>query len=69
MSIGLKPTYIVVDPATQRGKYTVCRLQIGGSYLPYAECRSKGVAQEIVNVLENQAFNERWAASYKQAAE
>ncbi len=66
MAIGLKPSYIVVDPATPRGKYQICRLNIGGNYGVLAECRNQTSAKMIVEALNNDEFTSRIVVSIRE---
>lgn len=70
--MALKPTYIIIDPATPKGKYQVCRLMLNKRYVSLCECRSQGAAEQIVTALANDEFTGKIVDSmrtYKQAAE
>jgi hypothetical protein len=52
MSTEDRASYIIVDPATRRGKYQICRRQIGGRYVCVAEARSQTFALEVLAAFE-----------------
>jgi hypothetical protein len=67
--MGLKATHIIIEPTTPRGKYQICRLNIGGTYHTMCECHAKSIALKIVSALTNDEFTGSIVASMRQAAE
>jgi len=67
-----RSSYIIVDPATLRGKYQICRRKTGGRYVCVAEARSQTFALEVLDAFATVECNEKmldWAQRPEAKAE
>lgn len=62
-------TYILVAPATPRGKFSILKLRVGGVYGALYECPTQHAAELVLQALVNNEFTSRLTQVARQAAE
>lgn len=52
----MKATYIVLEPVTPKGTYTICRLTPGGKYVHLCSCRNESSSEVVLQALNTTLY-------------